>query len=222
MSNSNTLRQTHRGLQVFGSDAKDFEANLKEVSPKVVQELKSLYPELKFELIKRLHKKELHAQLKCLDIIPEYHSDNPYIQPDMGAITVTGDFGTKIIFIGEAKKQGTNDIRHLEGKKPQAQGNAIERMYKNIEEGRIFFSKESYFSYAIFCKGCDFVKGSSILDRLSAATYYYPFNQAYIEKVNGQARTSIFIEPEGFSQSFVFDTALHMCQESLRCILKNS
>ena len=64
----------------------------------------------------------------------------------------------KPIFIGEDKKQGTNDERIKEGKKKQAIGNAVDRTAKNfiIVSDYCYLCDEDFFPYVIFAHGCDF------------------------------------------------------------------
>ena len=60
-------------------------------------------------------------------------SSTTYLQPDGGVIYLTDrDNNMYPILIGEVKKQGTNDKREEEGKGKQAQGNAVERLGKNV------------------------------------------------------------------------------------------
>lgn len=65
----------------------------------------------------------------------------------------------KPLFMGEIKKQGTNDKRLLEGKKKQAIGNAApDRVAKNymIASDYCYFCDKDFFPYNVFLHGCDF------------------------------------------------------------------
>jgi type II restriction enzyme len=65
----------------------------------------------------------------------------------------------KPLFIGEMKKQGTNDKRVLEGKKRQAIGNAgPDRVAKNffIASEYCYLLDKDVFPYNVFLHGCDF------------------------------------------------------------------
>ena len=65
----------------------------------------------------------------------------------------------KPIFIGEMKKQGTNDKRIKEGKKKQSQGNAAgDRVAKNFEiaSDYCYLCDKEFFPYNVFMHGCDF------------------------------------------------------------------
>lgn len=65
----------------------------------------------------------------------------------------------KPLFIGEIKKQGTNDKRIAEGKKKQAIGNAApDRVAKNfvIAASYSYLCDMEFFPYNVFLHGCDF------------------------------------------------------------------
>lgn len=63
------------------------------------------------------------------------------------------------LFMGEMKKQGTNDQRLIEGKKKQSQGNAgTDRVSKNflIASDYCYLTDKDFFPYNVFLHGCDF------------------------------------------------------------------
>ena len=171
MSTSAQLRKSHTsfggGAIINNEVAKNFESKLKNIRDSLVEKLKEEYPSLKFELLKRVYKKEIHKKLNVPFIGGYYENDTAYIQPDGGMILANGI----PIFVGEAKRQGTNVERAIEGLPPQSQGNAIERAFKNIKEIELIMLDQPHFPYALFCFGCDFNPGSTIIDRLLAATY---------------------------------------------------
>lgn len=72
---------------------------------------------------------------------------------------VDGKTIRKPLFLGEIKKQGTNDVRVAEGKKKQAIGNAApDRISKNflISSDFCYLSDKELFPYTVFLHGCDF------------------------------------------------------------------
>lgn len=227
MANSTHLRQIHTqwggGRHIFGDNAKQFEKRLANCIPEVLNLLHSTYPDYTFTHQKRINKREFHSQCNWLG--DYYESENPFFSPDGGVILVSGGKLTRshIVYIGEAKKQGTNDVRALEGLKAQAQGNAIERSFKNFAEARIIMHEETYFPYAVFCYGIDFAPGSSILDRLTAATWNYPFNHIYCEKMSGnRERVSVFCNVSGFTLKEMRDISFNLSQRSMECILQTN
>jgi type II restriction enzyme len=114
-------------------------------------------------------------------IYPDVDFGNPvptsFMTPD-GGITymLDEDRNRYPILIGEVKNQGTNDARALEGKKKQAQGNAVERLGKNVIGFRTYMINEGIFPFVCFGDGCDFEPGSSILDRVLTIAMFGKLN----------------------------------------------
>lgn len=220
MSTSAQLRKSHTGFGggaiINNEVAKNFESKLRNIREPLLQKLKKEYPNIQFELLKRIYKKKLHESL-CIPHLGGYYENDTYFQPDGGMILADGI----PIYVSEAKKQGTNEERALEGLPQQSKGNGIERGYKNIKEVEILMYNQPHFPYLLFCFGCDFNPGSTIIDRLLAATLYFPFNKLYVDKENKPARVSVFLNNTGFTEEEMFDISYEMCQESIKCISKN-
>lgn len=101
-----------------------------------------------------------------------------FMSPDGGIVFLLDKDGNKYpILISEVKNQGTNDIRAEEGKKKQAQGNAVERLGKNVIGFRTYMLGESIFPFVCFGDGCDFEEGSSILDRVVTIAMFGELNK---------------------------------------------
>lgn len=103
--------------------------------------------------------------------------EKSHMKPD-GGITFLLDKMENMypILIAEVKNQGTNDIRAEEGKPRQAQGNAVERLGKNVIGFRTYMLGESIFPFVCFGDGCDFERGSSILDRVMTIAMFGEMN----------------------------------------------
>jgi len=113
--------------------------------------------------------------------------------------------------VGEAKYQG-KDVENIEagvlvGKNKDQDlmvaGNAIERVYKNINEIRNFMLDEYHFPYAVFLQGSNFTTetiqvfkpdGTFVeirhdsgamnrIDRVTAANYCMPINKNYCKNI---------------------------------------
>lgn len=84
------------------------------------------------------------------------------------------------ILIVEVKNQGTNDLRALEGKTPQAKGNAIERLGRNVIGFRKAMLPEAIMPFVCFGYGCDFADTSSILDRVVTIAMFGPLNESNV------------------------------------------
>ena len=99
------------------------------------------------------------------------------MSPD-GGITFLRDHAGNLypVLIAEVKNQGTNDAREAEGKRKQAQGNAVERLGKNVVGLRTYMLHEGIFPFVCFGDGCDFAPSSSILDRVLTIAMFGDLN----------------------------------------------
>lgn len=112
------------------------------------------------------------------DIPFHYYFETSAMRPDGGILSVIDRDGKKhAILIVEVKNQGTNDLRALEGKTPQAKGNAIERLGKNVIGFRTAMLPEAIMPFVCFGYGCDFADTSSILDRVVTIAMFGPLNE---------------------------------------------
>lgn len=100
------------------------------------------------------------------------------IKPDGGILSIEMKEGRRLpVLVAEVKNQGTNDLREAEGLKRQAQGNAIERLGKNVIGFRTAFLKEAILPFVCFGYGIDFDTGSSILERVNTIAMFGKLNQ---------------------------------------------
>ncbi len=116
------------------------------------------------------------------------------IIPDGGVIFLkkTNDPNyLRIVLISEVKRQGTNDQRAKEGKKPQSQGNAIERLGKNLIGIRAALNHEKITPFVCFGWGCDFVedydKSDYVMSKISMMNEFYRLNKIYVFKTDGNS-----------------------------------
>jgi type II restriction enzyme len=108
-------------------------------------------------------------------------SSKSSIKPDGGILSLTdADDQLYPILIAEVKNQGTNDLRLAEGKPKQAQGNAIERLGKNVIGFRTALLKESIVPFVCFGYGIDFEEGSSILERVATIAMFGRLNEIHL------------------------------------------
>ena len=224
MSNSERLRQTAAsiggGRGIFNEDALYHEVGLREAIPEVILILKNEYPNAEFLWKKRITKREIAAKVNPkVPYNPEV--ENSFVNPDGGVLFVKYE-GEEYpceylpILISEAKKQGTNVKRLSEGLKKQSKGNAIERAFKNIDEFKLYCEDLNYFPYVIFACGCDFERGSSILDRLDAMTRYEPRNVNYV--ADSKQKVTIYIQEDYFAANEMFEKIYEVATTSLKCI----
>ena len=219
MANSQQLSKIHLrdggGRSINNQSAKDFEKKLANAIPEIISTLQERYPYYSISHHKKINKKEWHnwESFQGHEEIGSYYEiANPSFIPDGGVITATINEKTHIIYVGEAKKQGTDP--------KQSKGNAVERSYKNIQEVRMLMkmSGADYLPYVLFCFGTDFIPGSYILDRVTALTWNSPLNRIYCENVAGIDRTSVFVNPNGFTRKEMVDISLEMCERSISWI----
>ena len=217
------LRQTRDGggKSINTVEAKAHDVKVRDVMEKLCVDLGVLFPEQKIEI-----KKSISQEVIAHTFNPEYRKSNPKscIRPDGGVLFIDD----KPVLSTEAKKQGTNAIRCDEGLKKQAMGNAIERAHKNYNEIKNLFHPYPYTGYILFGYGCDFQPGSSIVDRLSAMTYYDEFNKLHIKDsiINTQVgdvvfterhkKASVYLQVEPFTFDFMYDVCLKAVHEVLQ------
>ncbi len=112
------------------------------------------------------------------DVPFHYYFGTSAMRPDGGILSIEDENGALFpVLIVEVKNQGTNDLRRAEGKPPQARGNAIERLGKNVIGFRTAMLNEGIVPFVCFGDGCDFADTSSILDRVVTIAMLGPLNR---------------------------------------------
>ena len=106
------------------------------------------------------------------------------IKPDGGFLILRkcedSDY-KKLLLAAEVKRQGTNDQRLVEGKEKQAQGNAIERLGKNLTGIKAMMNHEDITPFVCFGSGCDFeTEATTVLAKISVLNEFYYLNKTYI------------------------------------------
>lgn len=217
---SSVLRETQTkyggGRNTYSEEAKSIEVNVSLTVQEVLEALRLEFPYIEFKHQKKHEKKMFAEAAGVFDHVPE--NPKSFVNPDGGTIFMNLGGKWLPILTTEAKKQGTNDVRSAEGLNKQALGNAIERAYKNVEEFKLLYSQYSWFNYIIFARGCDFIKGSSILDRLPALTKYQPRDTLYT--FDDRQLVSLFVQPEGFTKQFVYDKMYQSSKQIVERVLQ--
>lgn len=132
----------------------------------------------------------------------------------------------KPLFIGEMKKQGTNDKRIEEGKEKQAKGNAAgDRTIKNFEIAGdfCFCCDKEFFPYTVFFHGCDYDKDTidnTTIGKLKP--FFGDFNKlnpyfskdgvAFAKKFGG----SCFYQNDPYSSEQLYDVCYQCCESGLK------
>ena len=112
---------------------------------------------------------------------------------------------TQIVVGGEA----------LEGKKRQAQGNAIERLGKNVIGFRAALLTESIFPFICFGDGCDFDESSSIPDRVRTIAMFGNLNTVYLHNNGPFNRGTFFFRPTVWSREEMYQHCLDIAERSI-------
>jgi type II restriction enzyme len=220
MSKGQTKRLTNQHISsggasgIFGEDALVHDKSVGRISMNVFEQLKQEYPKYEFRFRKALGKQEINEKLNSIDkrLGETLFVKNSKIKPDGGIIEVQDkDNKWRVILVSEAKYQG-KDVENIKAgvlvgtKKNQdlmTAGNAIERVYKNINEIRNFMLDEFHFPYAVFLQGSNFATetfqvfrpdgsfveirhnsgGMNRIDRVTAANYCMKINNNYCKNI---------------------------------------
>jgi len=189
MSNKYLLRKT-RSKTVINVSSKKQETTVVKALQEVISKLDENYP------VKLIHQsfwylkdivKTLRKNFPKIEFY--YHFDSSNIRPDGGILSIKSRNNEVFpILIVEVKNQGTNDLREKEGLSPQAKGNAIERLGKNVIGVRTALSHESIMPFVCFGYGCDFASSSSILDRVVTIAMFGKLNTTYLHNEGDTAK----------------------------------
>lgn len=151
------LREIHKGSSIAGGICQKSEGTLS----LAIEDLKVFCKELiekhggTFYWKKVLKGSELFETNK-----------NCSISPDGGLFYMTLESRTYCFLIVEDKCQGTNDTRFVRKLPKQASGNAIERVFKNLNASWHLFKDLPVSPYLVFVSGCDFHSTETIIDRI--------------------------------------------------------
>ncbi len=173
------------------------------------------------EYVKQIKLSELIGIIKSYDKRTEFATltnEDAYIQPDGGVLVLRkkDDENYKRIALAvEMKHQGTNDKRVAEGKKKQAQGNAIERLGKNLIGIRATLQYEKVTPFVCFGWGIDFAEGSGIRNRVITMNEFYPLNRVFVHKRENYAPVSMYFREKEWQENELFDVMKEIAEASI-------
>jgi len=226
MSTSKQLRDNLKQHKPKNEQSKQDERNVLEAMNKVINYLnerldldkKGYY----LEYVKSIKLSELISIIKSYEKRFEFSNltkEDSYIKPDGGILLLKSrenkDF-KRIVLAVEMKKQGTNDQRVKEGKNIQSQGNAIERLGKNLIGIRSTLQYEKITPFISFGWGVDFAPTSSILDRIITMNEFFPLNKIYVFKKEGYAPVSMFFREKKWETEELYNTMKEVAETSIR------
>ena len=222
MANKERLREA-RTDTVINATAKQQESELIQALYKVVE-----YLENRFEKrITLIHKKQWGLKDIINELKPDFpdidlhcHSEKTHMKPDGGILAIKSIKDNNLtypILISEVKNQGTNDLRAKEGLRKQAQGNAIERLGKNLIGFRTALLRESIFPFVCFGYGCDFEETSPILDRVSTMAMFGRLNKTYLHNEGDGRfnRGSFYFRAEEWTVDEMFDIMTDIAERAV-------
>ena len=173
MSKGQTGRLTKQHISsggasgIFGEDAQIHDRSVHRAGMSVFESLKREYQNYKFRFRESIGKLEINEKLNSIDkrLGKTLFVKESKIKPDGGIIEIQDkNQQWRVVLVSEAKYQG-KDVENIEagvlvGKNKNQDlmvaGNAIERVYKNIDEIRNFMLDEYHFPYAVFLQGSNF------------------------------------------------------------------
>ena len=223
MARKQQLRKQRTGT-VINVTSKKQEADVIKALGRVVGSLEKEFDKgMVLEHKNRWYLRDIVSELKATypDTEFHYHLDTSFILPDGGVLAIKGlpaDSMSYPILIAEVKNQGTNDLRAEEGLPRQAQGNAIERLGKNLIGLRTALMRESIFPFVCFGYGCDFEQSSSILDRVSTMAMFGNLNKTYLHNEEGGKfnRGSFYFRPQQWTVSEMYEVMFDIAKRSVQ------
>lgn len=192
---------------------------------KIVQNnLQRLYPDIDFHHQSRLTKQEIVDLLRSnfpqhRDKFQDPENKRSFIKPDGGFLFAEIGGKKRLILVSEAKRQGTNDEREKEGKSKQSQGNAVERLGKNLTEVRSIFAAHDITPFVCFGEGVDFSDGSSILDRVLTMNQNMPLNQTHVYRVPPFQPVSLYFRRRKWGVQPMADVMTDVASQSIEYYL---
>ncbi|MDP3785279.1 MAG: EcoRI family type II restriction endonuclease [bacterium] len=225
MNKSDSLRRRKKQHLPKNILSKGDDKKIAEVMAKVVEHLNERFKlaELGYylEYVKSIKLSELISIIKSYDKRTEFATltkADTFIKPDGGILLLRKKADEKykrIALAVEMKHQGTNDKRLLEGKKIQSQGNAIERLGKNLIGIRATLQYEKVTPFVCFGWGIDFAEGSSIRDRVITMNEFYPLNRIFVHKKEGYAPVSMYFREKEWSENELFEIMKEIAEASI-------
>lgn len=219
MSKKEQLRVQREGT-VINSISQREDKQCKKAVDRVIEALKK---EFGVNIIwqKRLHLVDAINYLKTIyrDVPFANPNETSFMSPDGGITFLLDNEGNGYpILIAEVKNQGTNDRRKQEGKAKQAQGNAVERLGKNVIGFRTYMINEGIFPFVCFGDGCDFEPGSSILDRIITISMFGELNKDSTTNCGPNGifnRGSYYFRKQEWTEEEIYKILLEVARKSI-------
>lgn len=223
------LRVSHIGITLDDRSSK-MEARLSVALSEVLAKILDTY-DIAVEMRKTLPLSDIISHLNSTfgqetGVTFEKATDSPKsaLRPDGGFLYVRDRKNERrCILVTEVKRQGTNADRLREGKAKQAQGNAIERLRKNMQGVDCLFAGEEVTPFVCFGEGCDFSPTTSTIpDRVSTMNGFFPLNVVHVRKIYIPGPppevfkpASLFFREDPWTPAEMSDILWQVCQHSI-------
>lgn len=176
MGQHKLLRERYEQHKIKNDYSKYDDKQNQEASKVITQLLNESYTNHSFEYKPHLTYSEIEEYTNIKMDIP-FNYANRYLSPDGGVIWMDNKYP---ILISESKRQGTNNERINEGLSRQANGNAIERLGKNLCGFETLYCNDDILPFACFCWGCDFLE-PTVLCKLYTMNQFQSINTIYTD-----------------------------------------
>lgn len=238
MATSKQLRKNIKQHKPKNTESAGDDKEIYEAMHDCIEYLKNRFPEdlrgysLPFK--KELSYGEMIGAIKSRKLRSEFDTIfcHRKIKPDGGVIWLKKTDGSeppRLVLVSEVKKQGTNKDREMEGLKKQAQGNAIERLGKNLTGIKAMMNHEPITPFVCFGWGCDFAKDYSkddfVMSKVSMLNEFYKLNKVYVYKRDGDsnanhfAPVSMFFREERWTREEMFEILKEVGEDAIRYYL---
>lgn len=203
MATSDQLRRNKNQHKAKNTESKESDKAIYQAMNNCLDYLKDKFSTdlktYKLDFNKNISFNEMVENIKSKGGRKEFDNMFPerFIKPNGGVIWLKkhGE-ASKLVLVSEVKKQGTNDQRIEEGKPKQAQGNAIERLGKNLAGIRAMMNHEDITPFICFGWGCDFVENydntNFVMSKISMMNDFYELNKIYVKKRDGDSNRNKF------------------------------
>lgn len=221
MANSDQLSK-NRANTVINKTSKKEDKLIQKVTREVIDAIESEYSGIKVSWDNTLYLKDILSQLEAKYKSPGFqfaktNNARSNMRPDGGIVSIVDKDGNKYpILIGEVKNQGTNNKRRAAGLPNQSLGNAVERLGKNVIGMKTFMMEEEIFPFVCFGDGCDFAKGSSILDRVVTIAMFGELNKIHVKDEGPFKRGSFFFREKAWTDKEMRKILLEVAETSIQ------
>lgn len=196
---------------------KDIIVSLEKVKLNLYKE----FPQIKLFWNKKIFLKDIVIKLKMS--FPKekwkYLFETSFMTPDGGILFLvdkTKNFFDYPILISEVKHQGTNDKRQNEGLKKQAQGNAVERLGKNVIGFRTWMLNENIFPFVCFGYGWDFnPQNSTIPDRIITINEFGELNKTFLFNTQKTNRGSFYFRQNKWTIDEMYEIMFDIAKRAI-------